>query len=138
MELVVADAADEAFLLDLLNTTPVVDGTVRDELAESGSGAALDARTRHRGDEGGGWRRSSRSGRFCRRWCEVKRGATALKPFVAGVALRPVAGPHGLDWRIEAGDAPASAVRAVLAWDALRISSPGAFGHVRTASAGCS
>ena len=34
MELVVADAADEAFLLDLLNTTPVVDGTVRDELAD--------------------------------------------------------------------------------------------------------
>ena len=35
MDLVVADAADEAFLLDLLNTTPVVDGTARDELADS-------------------------------------------------------------------------------------------------------
>ncbi len=34
MELVAVDAPDEALLLDLLNTTPVVDGVPRDDLAD--------------------------------------------------------------------------------------------------------
>ena len=124
MELVVADAADEAFLLDLLNTTPVVDGTVRDELADP---AAARRWMRERGIAA---TKAETAALVEVRSVlqKVVRGdarATALKQFVAGVALRPVVGPHGLDWRIEAGDAPASAVRAVLAWDALRISSPG-------------
>ena len=124
MELVVADAADEASLLDLLNTTPVVDGTVRDELADP---AAARRWMRERGLAATKVETAAlvevRS--VLHRVVRGEVGATALKPFVAGVALRPVMGPHGLDWRIEAGDAPASAVRAVLAWDALRISSPG-------------
>jgi len=124
MELLVADAADEAFLLDLLNTTPVVDGTVRDELADP---AAARRWMRERGIAATKAETAAlvevRSVLH-----KVVRGearATALKQFLAGVALRPVAGAHGLDWRIEAGDVPASAIRAVLAWDALRISSPG-------------
>ena len=137
MELVVADAADEAFLLDLLNTTPVVDGTVRDELADP---AAARRWMRERGIAATKVETAA--------LVEVRsilqkvvRGdvrATALKPFVAGVALRPVAGPHGLAWRIET--AKHRRVRSGRCWRGMPCGyrAQGAFGHVRTASAGCS
>jgi predicted RNA-binding Zn ribbon-like protein len=124
MELVVADPADEAFLLDLLNTTPVVDGTVRDELADP---TAARRWLRERGSPATKGEAAAlvevRS--ILQKVVRGEVGATALKPFLAGVALRPVAGPKGVAWRIESGDAPAAAMRAVLAWDALRISNPG-------------
>jgi predicted RNA-binding Zn ribbon-like protein len=124
MELVVADPADEAFLLDLLNTTPVVEGTVRDELAD------LTAARRWLRERGNPATKVDTVALVEVRSILQKlvRGevrATVLKPFLAGVALRPVAGPDGVAWRIDSGDAPAGAVRAVLAWDALRISNPG-------------
>jgi predicted RNA-binding Zn ribbon-like protein len=124
MELVVADPADEAFLLDLLNTTPVVDGAVRDELADS---AAARRWLRKRAnpatkvDAAALVEVRSTLQRVVRG--EVR--ATALGPFLAGVALRPVTGPDGVTWRIESEEAQIGAVRAVLAWDALRISNPG-------------
>ncbi|MDX1882838.1 CGNR zinc finger domain-containing protein [Mycolicibacterium sp. 120270] len=124
MELVVADVDDEAFLLDLLNTTPVIDGVVYDELTDP-------AVARH-------WLRAhgvSTTKEETAALVEVRavlqdvvrgdRSAAALRPFVAGAQLRPVVKPDRIDWRIEPGDAPAAAARAVLAWDALRISSPG-------------
>ena len=52
-------------------------------------------------------------------------GPKALKRFVEDVRLRPVAGADGLDWRCDVDGGAAGAARAVLAWDALRISSPG-------------
>lgn len=124
MELVVADIADEAFLLDLLNTTPVVDGTVRDELADP---AAARRWMRERGIAATKAEMAAlvevRS--ILQKVVEGDVRPTALKPILAGAALRPVAGRDGIAWRIETAEAPASAVRAVLAWDALRISSPG-------------
>jgi predicted RNA-binding Zn ribbon-like protein len=59
---------------------------------------------------------------------QVVRGDTgprALKRFVDEVRLRPVVGGEGLDWRVDADGAATGAARAVLAWDALRITSPG-------------
>ena len=91
MELVVADAADEAFLLDLLNTTPVVDGTVRDELADS---VAARRWMRERGIAATKVETAAlvevRS--ILQKVVRGEARATALKPFVAGVALRPVVG----------------------------------------------
>ena len=57
MDLVAADSADEEFLLDLLNTTPVVDGEAarRSRAAEVGPG--MDAQPRHRADRRGTERR---------------------------------------------------------------------------------
>jgi predicted RNA-binding Zn ribbon-like protein len=124
MDLVVADAADEVFVLDLLNTTPVIDGEVHDALADPASAkrwmrehgiaatkaeiaAAVEVRSILQSVVRG----------------EVR--ATALKPFLNGVELRPIATADGLNWRIETADVPASPVRALLAFDALRISSPG-------------
>ncbi len=124
MDLVVADAADELFVLDLLNTTPVIDGAVHDELADPGSAK------RWMREHGIAATKTEVAAAVEVRSIlqSVVRGearATALKPFLAGVALRPVAAADGLQWRIETTDAPVSPVRAVLAWDALRISSPG-------------
>ncbi len=124
MDLVAADSADEEFLLDLLNTTPVVDGGPRDDLEQPKAArgwmrkhgiaptdaeltALLDARSVLqavvRGDE----------------------PPTALQRFLDPVTLRPTASRDGLDWRVAVGDGLRGAVRAVLAWDALRVSSPG-------------
>jgi predicted RNA-binding Zn ribbon-like protein len=124
MELVVADPGDEAFLLDLLNTTPVVDGAARDELADP---AAARRWLRERGNPATKVESAAlvevRS--ILQRVVRGEVRATALKPFLAGVALRPVTGPDGVTWRIESEEAQTGAVRAVLAWDALRISNPG-------------
>ena len=124
MDLVVADVGDEIFVLDLLNTTPVIDGVVHDELADPAS-----ARRWMREHGIAATKTEIAAAVEVRSILQsVVRGearATALKRFLADVALRPVAEAHGIAWRIQTADAPVSAARAVLAWDALRISSPG-------------
>ncbi|WP_099037568.1 CGNR zinc finger domain-containing protein [Mycobacterium neglectum] len=124
MDLVAVEPSDEAFLLDLLNTTPVIDGIVHDGLANS-----ADAKT---------WMRAhgiattkteeaalleARS--VLQKVVRGEAGPKALKRFVEDVRLRPVAGADGLDWRVDVDGGASGAARAVLAWDALRISSPG-------------
>ena len=49
----------------------------------------------------------------------------ALQRFLGAARLRPAVGSEGLDWQLVVDDGPKSAVRAVLGWDALRVSSPG-------------
>jgi hypothetical protein len=58
----------------------------------------------------------------------VVRGDTApvdLQRFVAAVSLRPAADGDGLTWNLGTAKGSTGATRAVLAWDALRIGSPG-------------
>jgi predicted RNA-binding Zn ribbon-like protein len=124
MDLVTTDATDEAFLLDLLNTTPVIDGTVHDELADP---TAARAWMREHGIAA---TEAQAAGLIevrgvLQKVVQGKARATALKPFLDGVRLCPLAGADGLDWRVDTGNAPDGAARAVLAWDGLRISSPG-------------
>jgi predicted RNA-binding Zn ribbon-like protein len=124
MELVVADADDEAFLLDLLNTTPVVDGVVRDTLAD----AAAARRWMRERDVAPTKAEATALLEIRPVLQDVVRGdaeATALETFLAGVCLRPVVTSDGIDWRIDTGDAPSGAIRAALAWDRLRLASPG-------------
>lgn len=122
MDLYATTADDEAFLLDLLNTTPVIDGVATDALPDLAVAshwmtdhavpataqelsALVEARSAlHavvRGDE----------------------PAAILQPFVDRARLVPTAGVDGLDWHLD-GDA-IGAARAVIAWDGLRIASPG-------------
>lgn len=124
MDVISAGPQDEALLLDLLNTTPVVDGVARDDLADgkaartwmrehgvASSPAELDALIEARAA-----------------LQAVVRGdetPSSLRRFVSAVILRPVATDGGLDWRMTVDDGPRGALRAVLAWDALRVSSPG-------------
>lgn len=121
MDLVITSADDEALLLDLLNTTPVVDGTPTDTLADlematpwltahdipavrSEHTALLEARTVVqaivRGDQ----------------------PPSTLQPILEATQLIPFATAHGIDWR---PTEKSGAVRAALAWDSLRITSPG-------------
>ncbi len=58
----------------------------------------------------------------------VVRGTAAadtLGPLLRKAALRATATTAGLSWDLDVEDAERGAVRVVLAWDALRINSPG-------------
>lgn len=123
MDVVAAGPSDEGLLLDLLNTTPVIEGVPYDELDDPKA-----ART---------WMRShdiAPSGEQLHALLQA-RGAlqavirgdgspSALQPFLDGVCLSPKLAGHGLTWTLTTPGTSAAA-RAVLAWDALRISSPG-------------
>jgi predicted RNA-binding Zn ribbon-like protein len=124
MDLVAGNPSDEAVLLDLLNTTPVVDGVPRDDLAEPKAARAWMR------EHGIASTKAELAALLEARSTlqAVVRGEgrpAALQRFLDAVRLRPVACSDGLDWRVETDGAPKGAVRVVLAWDALRISSPG-------------
>ncbi|MHA0286007.1 CGNR zinc finger domain-containing protein [Mycobacterium sp. C3-094] len=114
MELPVADPADETLLLDLLNTTPIVDGVPTD-LLTSGWLAERQIDERERAD-------LIAARQVLQAVVRGDQSGSAVQPFLDRVALRPVVTDDGIDWQLEAVDA---AARAVMAWDTLRISSPG-------------
>ncbi len=124
MNLAAVGPDDEEFLLELLNTTPVVDGEPRDDLAQpkvarawmrahgvaptnAELAALLDVRS------------------VLQAVARGEQTPLALQRFVESVALRPTASRAGVDWRLTVNEGTGGAVRAVLAWDALRVSSPG-------------
>lgn len=123
MDLVVATPADEAFLLDLLNTTPVIDGTVHDGLADSAA-AKTWLREHEVSDTKAELAALVEARSILQQVVRGDAGPKTLKRFVDGVRVRPVVGGDGVDWRLDVEGA-SGAARAVLAWDALRISSPG-------------
>ena len=119
--------ADEALLLALLNSAPVVDGEVRDELPDDEAARAwLAEHAREHAPARAAGLRDARAG-----LAAVVRGTAppaSLAPLLAGVVRRPAFTADGLEWTLEGGTA---AVRAVLAWDALRVSAPGRLRAVR-------
>ncbi|BBX32892.1 hypothetical protein MMAG44476_08246 [Mycolicibacterium mageritense DSM 44476 = CIP 104973] len=121
MELVEVGLRDEALLLDLLNTTPVMDGVQHDLLAEGAARAWL----REHGAAEGELADLVAARNVLQAVVRGSESADKLDPFLEAVALRPTATVDGLSWELDTDDAMRGAVRAVLAWDALRISSPG-------------
>lgn len=124
MEMVVAGPADEALLLDLLNTTPVIDGASHDELEDPVAAQA--------------WLNSHGLEPACERLQELVDARTALQavvrgeqapqtlqPFLEGVRLSPLISGDGISWTLSTREPSQGAARAILAWDALRISRPG-------------
>ena len=122
MDLYATTAEDEAFLLDLLNTTPVIDGIPTDTLADLNAASS--------------WLAAHDVAATTAEWTAlvdaraslqaVVRGdgsATTLQPFLSHARLVPTAGDDGVDWHLD-GEA-IGAARAVIAWDGLRITSPG-------------
>jgi hypothetical protein len=112
-------STDETFLLDLLNSTPIVDGVQRDDLdrswlrAHGHTGSAAE------------WQ-AARAARSALQ--AVVRGhepARSLSRLLDGVSYRPSVSGEGLDWRLDTPIGRSAAVRAVLAWDELRRSRPG-------------
>jgi predicted RNA-binding Zn ribbon-like protein len=118
------DQSDDDLLLDLLNSTPVVDGVPIDELADrDASRAWLEA---HGGD--GSTRELARVREVRTVLQSVVRGhesPAALAPLVHGVSYRPRATEAGLAWTLDVSRDERLAARALLAWDRLRATSPG-------------
>ncbi|GHH42785.1 CGNR zinc finger domain-containing protein [Lentzea cavernae] len=114
---------DQDLLLDLLNTTPVLSGTPRDELSTEDDGRAWLAA--HGQTASIGEWRSLREVRAVLQ--EVVRGAAParlLAPYLDGVSYRAALTNDRVEWRLEAPRHGEAAARAVLAWDALRTSAP--------------
>jgi len=124
MEIVVAGPADEALLLDLLNSTPVIDGVPDDELEDPATAQAW--LTAHDLALTGGQLEELRDVRATLQ--AVVRGELApqaLQSFLNDVELSPVMSDDGIAWTLSARETPQAVARVILAWDGLRISSPG-------------
>ena len=124
MDIVAAGPGDEALLLDLLNTTPVVDGVPHDEFDDPTTAAA--------------WLSSHDVVLTAAQLNELIEVRTALQavvrgeadpqmlqPFLRGISLSPNAAHDGISWELTTRQTSEAAARVILAWDALRISSPG-------------
>lgn len=125
MEIVAAGPADEALLLDLLNSTPVIEGVPHDQLDEPDTAQAW--LTAHD---------VTLTGKALQELIEVRdalqavvRGdlaPQALQPFLKGVELSPTISDDGIAWTLSTHrGCSAVAAQVILAWDALRITSPG-------------
>lgn len=120
MDVMAAEPADEELLLDLLNTTPMVDGVPRDSLQDK---ALARVWMRERGIPATTAERVAlievRS--ILQAVIRGQQTPAALQPNLTAVSLQPTATATGLDWHLATIGANTGAVRAVLAWDALRI-----------------
>ena len=116
--------SDEGFLLDLLNSTPVIDGVPTDRLANSAPARAWLANAGGLGTEA-----------ELRHVLEIRQELQAVvcgqqPPDVLAPALRevsrvPVMADGRITWTLSVAPERELAVRAVLAWDALAQHSPG-------------
>lgn len=121
----VADApADEAFLLDLLNSTPVVDGVQQDELGTAQAGRQW-LRARGHSGTSAEWQATRAAREALQAVVRGQRSARALAPLLIGVGYRPSVAEDGLQWRLQAPSGRTAAVHAVLSWDALHRARPG-------------
>jgi predicted RNA-binding Zn ribbon-like protein len=121
----VADvAASEDFLLALLNTTPVVDGTPADQLADPAR-----ARSWLAGQGGAGTGSELRQVRAARDVLQAvvrgERPPGELAPFLEGASLVPAMAGGRVSWSLDVAPDRRLAVTAVLAWDDLARSRPG-------------
>jgi CGNR zinc finger/Putative stress-induced transcription regulator len=115
---------DETLLLDLLNTTPVIDGSPHDELADADAG--LRWLTGHGQPASEDEWRSLLDVRSALQDVVGGDGVPAsLARFVDGVRYRASFVGNGIVWPLDLPEGRSAAARAVLAWDALRVSSPG-------------
>jgi hypothetical protein len=115
---------DETLLLDLLNTTPVIDGVRRDELAGYEAGRQ--------------WLAAHGQADSPDEWRAVVMTRSALQDVISGTGVpvslaRWVDGVHcdaalvgdTLTWTLDLPKGRSAAALAVLTWDALRMTSPG-------------
>lgn len=118
-------AIDEALLIDLLNTTPVVDDQPIDLLAHDADGRDwLSAR---------GGTGSVEELRVCRavrddlqRVVRAEMSPSSLGGYLEGVSRVPVLTDDALDWNLQVSEDRRLAARIVLAWADIRESLPGA------------
>ncbi|MGY4929398.1 CGNR zinc finger domain-containing protein [Streptomyces sp. 900105755] len=114
----------EALLLELLNSTPVVNGVAQDLLADPEA-----ARSWQRAHGGSGTAAELRGLVAARDALqEVVRGnlpATSLAPLLDGVTSRPRLSPAGVSWQLDAPAERGMAAEAVMAWSGVQQTLPG-------------
>ncbi|MDH2427322.1 CGNR zinc finger domain-containing protein [Sphaerisporangium sp. TRM90804] len=119
-----ADIPDEDFLLEILNSTPVVDGAAADRFADPAQARAWLA-----GVGGDGTDEELKALLAVRRTLQaVVRGdepAEALEPALRDVTRVPAVTRDGVRWTLEVPAGRALSVRAILAWSALAETAPG-------------
>jgi hypothetical protein len=113
------ESTDETFLLDLLNSTPIVDGVQQDQLDR----AWLRAHG-HRGSTAE-WQAARAARSTLQAVVRGERRASALAPVLDGVSYRPSLTDDDVQWRLQTPTGRAAAARAVLAWAELRRARPG-------------
>ncbi|MGW3952470.1 CGNR zinc finger domain-containing protein [Streptomyces sp. NPDC004752] len=119
-----AGREEQDALLDLLNTTPVVNGAVRDHLADPE--AAMSWQQAHGGSGSAEECRHLRQARDALQ--DVVRGsrpAASLAPLLKDVTSRPQLSSAGVWWELVAPAERQLAVEAVLTWSALQEAMPG-------------
>ena len=116
--------ADEAFLLELLNSTPIIDGIQQDALGTAPAGRAW---LREHGGSGttAEWNAVRAARDELQAVIRGQRPAASIGPLLDGVSYRPAATEDGVQWRLDVPADRATTTRAVLAWDALRRNRPG-------------
>lgn len=117
-------AVDEAFLLDLLNSTPIVDGVQRDQLDTASAGRSWLRRHGCRGSTAE-WQAVRDARSILQAVVRGHRPVRALARLLEQVSYRPSLAEDGLRWQLDVPSERAAAVRAVLAWDALNRTRPG-------------
>ncbi|MET8248656.1 CGNR zinc finger domain-containing protein [Streptomyces sp. NPDC005202] len=120
----VADREQQDALLELLNSTPVVNGSVQDQLADPEA-----ARPWQRAHGGSGTADEHRNLLQARDALQgVVRGsrpATSLAALLEGVTSRPQITPAGVSWQLDVPEERRIAVEAVMTWSALQETMPG-------------
>lgn len=118
------NASDEAFLLDLLNSTPVVDGVQQDLLETARAGRDW---LREHGGTGSvaEWEATRTARAVLQDIVRENAPVSRLESVLDGVIQRPSVTGDGVEWTIEVTAPRRPAVRAVLVWDTLRRTSPG-------------
>jgi hypothetical protein len=115
-----ASAVDwQALLLDLLNTTPVIDGQLVDQLADPGAARTwLRARGAGRGEDVDVVRTARDD---LQNVVRMEAEASVLRRYLTDVRQVPAIGPDGVTWSLEAD----WQARLVLAWGELERDMPG-------------
>ncbi len=108
----------QTVLLDLLNTTPMIDGQMVDRLAEAPA-ARTWLRTHGAGSEDVDAVRTARDD--LQRVVQMEADASVLRRYLSGVRQVPDIGADGLAWSLEAD----WTARLVLAWGELERDMPG-------------
>jgi predicted RNA-binding Zn ribbon-like protein len=115
---------DETLLLDLLNTMPVVDGSPHDELADVEAGRSwLAAHGQPASEEE--WRTLVEVRSALQDIVRDNGTPASVARFVDGVSYRASLPGAGIAWTVDLPEGRSAAARAVLTWDALRVSAPG-------------
>jgi predicted RNA-binding Zn ribbon-like protein len=117
-------SADEVLMLDLLNSTPIVDGEPHD-LLDTAQAGRLWLRARGHSGSSAEWQAARAARSTLQAVVRAQEPASSLAPLLEGVSYRPSVSEDGVRWRLESPTGQTAAVRAVLAWDTLRRTRPG-------------